>query len=277
MLFGEYPQSIFPQIFVACTSVPGTELGDTGVFGERFIDNMRIEGTIEQMISGTMAFINSDGERHDRYEYPLDALREAVTNALIHRDYSTQTENSYISVTVYTDRIEIINPGNLYGTNRIDKLGTSTSMDVRNPNIIKILEEKSRVVENRHSGIPTMIREMKKHGLKMPEFYEERDSFKVVFRNSCEPQNEISDTQFKISEPQNEISDPQINNINNKILLFCNEPRSAQEIRDYIGIKSKRYIAANYIKPLIDKGLLEYTNKNNINVRNQKYINVNNK
>ena len=114
--------------------------------------------------------INSDGERHDRYEYPLDALREAATNALIHRDYSTQTENSYISVTVYTDRIRIINPGNLYGTNRIDKLGTSTSMDVRNPNIIKILEEKSRVVENRHSGIPTVIREMKKHGLKCRNF-----------------------------------------------------------------------------------------------------------
>lgn len=225
--------------------------------------------------------INSDGQRHDRYEYPLDALREAVTNALIHRDYSTQTENSYISVTVYTDRIEIINPGNLYGTNRIDKLGTSTSMDVRNPNIIKILEEKSRVVENRHSGIPTMIREMKKHGLKMPEFYEERDSFKVIFRNSSDPQNEISDPQFEISEPQImesdtqfEISNPQINDINSKILLYCNEPRSAQEIREYIGIKSKRYVAINYIKPLIEKGLLEYTNKNNINVRNQKYVTV---
>lgn len=79
----------------------------------------------------------------------------------------------------------------------------------------------------------------------MPEFYEERDSFKVVFRNSCEPQN---------------------SDIYNKILSYCNEPKSAQEIRDYIGIKSKRYVAINYIKPLIDKGLLEYTNKNNINV-----------
>lgn len=140
-------------------------------------------------------------------------------------------------------------------------------MDVRNPNIIKILEEKSRVVENRHSGIPTMIREMKKHGLKMPEFYEERDSFKVVFRNS-------SDTQFEINDPQNGLSDPQTNDIYNKILLYCSNPKSAQEIRDYIGIKSKRYVATNYIKPLIDKGLLEYTNKNNINVRNQKYITV---
>ena len=141
-----------------------------------------------------------------------------------------------------------------------------------------------------------MIREMKKHGLKMPEFYEERDSFKVVFRNSSDSQNDISDTQNEASDTQIEISDTQIeisdtqiaesdtqfeisdtqnNDIYNKIFSFCNEPRSAQEIRDYIGISSKRYVATNYIKPLIDKGLLEYTNKNSINVRNQKYITVN--
>lgn len=43
MLFGEYPQSYYPQLFVACVVVPGIELGDTGAMGERFIDNKRIE------------------------------------------------------------------------------------------------------------------------------------------------------------------------------------------------------------------------------------------
>lgn len=56
-------------------------------------------------------------------------------------------------------------------------------MESRNPTIVRILEEKGSVIENRHSGIPTMKREMKKHGLPEPEFYEERDCFKVVFRN----------------------------------------------------------------------------------------------
>lgn len=57
MLFGEYPQSYYPQLFVACVVVPGIELGDTGAMGERFIDNKRIEGTIEEMITGTMNFL----------------------------------------------------------------------------------------------------------------------------------------------------------------------------------------------------------------------------
>lgn len=51
MTFGEYPQSFYPQLFVACVVVPDTELGDTGALGERFIDNKRIEGTIEEMLA----------------------------------------------------------------------------------------------------------------------------------------------------------------------------------------------------------------------------------
>jgi len=194
MTFGEYPQSFYPQLFVACVVVPGIELGDTGTLGERFIDNKRIEGTIEEMLNGTMNFlrrnmktsviIDANGNRTNRTEYPLEALREAVANALIHRDYSTQTENAYISVNMYEDRIEVLNPGTLYGTNKIEKLGTATTMESRNPTIVRILEEKGSVIENRHSGIPTMKREMKKYGLPEPGFYEERDSFKVIFRNN---------------------------------------------------------------------------------------------
>lgn len=57
MTFGEYPQSFYPQLFVACIVIPGTELGDIGTMGERFIDNKRIEGTIEEMLDGTMNFL----------------------------------------------------------------------------------------------------------------------------------------------------------------------------------------------------------------------------
>ena len=172
MIFGQYPQAFYPQLFIACAVIPGLELGDMGVNGERFIDNKRIEGTIEEMLEETISFlqrnmkmsviVDSKGKRADRTEYPLKALREAIANALIHRDYSTQTENAYISVYMYNDRIEILNPGALYGTNKLEKLGTDTIMETRNPTIVKILEEKGSAIENRHSGIPTMKREMKK-------------------------------------------------------------------------------------------------------------------
>ncbi len=278
MIFGDYPQSFYPQLFVACIVVPGNELGDTGEFGERFIDNKRIEGTIEEMLDGTMNFlirnmkttviIDSNGVRINKPEYPLEALREAVANALIHRDYSAQTENAYISVNMYNDRIEIINPGILYGTNKLEKLGTATTMESRNPTIVRILEEKGSIIENRHTGIPTMKREMKKYGLPEPEFYEERDSFKVVFRNNFVVHN------GQQSGSQSGQQKFQINDYKTMVLQYCTIPRNAKEISEYLNIKSRQYISTNIIKPLIDEGKLEYTNKNSINAKNQKYISV---
>ncbi|MBO5183135.1 MAG: AAA family ATPase [Bacilli bacterium] len=281
LIFGEYPQSFYPQLFIACSVIPGIELGDTGSLGERFIDNKRVEGTIEEMLEGTMNFlqrnmktsviINSDGKRTDRTEYPMEALREAIANALIHRDYSIQTENAYISVYMYNDRIEIINPGALYGTNRIDKLGTATTMESRNTTIVRILEEKGSVIENRHSGIPTMRREMKNYGLPEPEFYEERDSFKVIFRNN----NVVHGGQqnIKVSGQQGG-QQATIEYHKNKVLEYCQEAKTAKEIKEYLNISSRQYISTNIIRPLINEGKLDYTNKNSVNAKNQKYITI---
>ena len=266
MTFGNYPQAFYPQLFVACVVVPGVELGDTGQMGERFI---------------TSVIIDSNGKRKDKSEYPLEALREAVANALIHRDYSTQTENAYIAVNMYEDRIEIISPGTLYGTNRLDKLGTSTSMEVRNPNIVRILEEKGSVIENRHSGIPTMKREMRKYGLPNPEFYEERDSFKVIFRNNSCHQNSSDGGQQKSSTggqqkgsgagQQNERNNLKLEQMKRAVLTCCTEPKTIKELQTLLKIKSRQYFSTNIIKALIDEGKLEYTNQNSIHARNQKY------
>ena len=176
MIFGKYPQSYYPQLFVACAVIPGIELGVIGKFGQRFDDNKRIEGTIEEMIDGTLNFLRKNmktkviidsktGKRKNVLEYPILALREAIANALIHRDYSMHTENTYVKVYMDDDRIEIQNPGCLYGIIKLEKLGTDTIMETRNATIVRILEDKGSVIENRHSGIPIMKREMKKLNL----------------------------------------------------------------------------------------------------------------
>lgn len=289
LIFGEYPQTFYPQLFVACVVVPGIELGDVGKLGERFIDNKRIEGTIEEMLEGTMNFlkrnmktsviIDSNGKRNDRYEYPIEALREAVANALIHRDYSTQTENAYISVYMYNDRIEIINPGALYGTNKLEKLGTATTMESRNPTIVRILEEKGSVIENRHSGIPTMIREMRGYKLPDPEFYEERDSFKVIFRNTNVIQSATESGQVG-GQVGGQVSG-QVGNTKgvldtyiDKVLNFCIEPKTTKQIQEYLNIKSRSYVRENIIKPLIKSERIDYTNKKHYTASNQKYITI---
>ena len=277
MIFGEYPQAYYPQLFVACAVIPGTELGETGELGQRFDDNKRVEGTIEQMLEGTLNFLrknmktrividSSTGKRKNITEYPMLALREAVANALIHRDYSLQTTNAYIQVYMYDDRIVIQNPGALYGINKLEKLGTDTIMESRNATIVRILEEKGSVIENRHSGIPTMRREMQNNGLPLPEFIEERGSFKVIFRNS-----KVSDSLLQ-SDTQSDTQKLINNELISKLIDYCKTPKSAQEIRDFLHISSKRYVAYKIIKPLILLGKLDYTNKNRINAKNQKYI-----
>ena len=192
MVFGEYPQGYLPQLFIACVVVPGRKLGDVGELGQRFDDNERVEGTIEEMLDkslafvrrniGTMVIIDDDGKRTDVPHYPMKALREAIANALIHRDYSTNTDGAYIYLRIFDDRIEILNPGDLYGNNRLENLGSDNMLEVRNNTIIRLLEDTTDIVENRHTGIATMRDEMKKMNLPEPEFENLRGTFKVTFR-----------------------------------------------------------------------------------------------
>lgn len=110
-----------------------------------------------------------------------------------------------------------MNGDKLYYSNKLEKLGTVTIMESRNPTIVRILEDKSSVIENRYSGIPTMKREMAKYNLPEPEFYEERGSFKVIFRNS-------------------NISEHQVDQYREKLLLFCKTPKTSKEIREFLNI-----------------------------------------
>ena len=189
MLLGEYPQEFFPQLSVTAMVIQGKEMGDLGEDGERFTDNKRIEGTISQMLEDTLAFVRrnikiktivtEDGNRADSPEYPLKALREIILNALIHRDYSVHTERSPVRLVVYEDRLELENPGGLYGRITVDDLGKAAA-DTRNPYIAGALEVMIQT-ENRFSGIPTVIAELKKADMPAPVFIDRRGVFKVVF------------------------------------------------------------------------------------------------
>lgn len=108
MNFCVYPQGFFPQLAITAVVVPGTEMGVVGNNNQRFLDNKRIEGTIKTMLEEAVSFsarnmkvqtiIDSvTGMRNDRTEYPIKAIREAVLNALIHRDYSPMTSENPIT------------------------------------------------------------------------------------------------------------------------------------------------------------------------------------
>lgn len=254
LLFSLFPQGYFPQLCVTAVSVPGTEVGQLGPEGERFLDNRRIEGTLTEMLEEALAFVRKNikiktiidtetGKRADREDYPLTAVREAILNALIHRDYSLHTEGMPIQILLFEDRFEVKSPGGLYGRLRIDQLG-KVQPDTRNP-VLAVAMEVLGETENRYSGIPTMRRELAQAGLPEPEFRDDRGTFVACFRKTRQStQNEEPDTIYDY------------NTTEENLLHFCTVPRTRQEIAKFLGIKSVPYAVTTYVTPLVKKGLL---------------------
>ena len=252
IIFSPYPQAYFPQLCITAIAVPGTEIGDLGDSGERFLDNQRIEGSISEMLDEAIRFVKKNmknktiidpatGVREDRTDYPITAVREAIINALVHRDYSIHTEGMPIQIIMYEDRMEIKNPGGIYGRIKVDQLG-KMQPDTRNPVLASALET-LRITENRYSGIPTIRKEMEKYNLKEPKFADERGSFIVTFYKA---------DQIPKTEPEMESI--------NYLLIFCKTPRTRKEISEYLGLSSVTYAIQTYVMPLVERGLLKMTN-----------------
>ena len=207
------------------------------------------EGNIRKRKDGrwegryTAGYDPETGKRADREDYPLTAVREAILNALIHRDYSLHTEGMPIQILLFEDRLEIKSPGGLYGRLRLDQLG-KVQPDTRNP-VLAVAMEVLGETENRYSGIPTMRWELVRAGMPEPEFRDERGTFVVCFRKGKQPaRNEESDT----------VND--YDTTGEKLLHFCAIPRTRREIAEFLGIKSVPYAITTYVSPMVEKGLL---------------------
>lgn len=262
MLFSPYPQAYFPQMCITAVVVPGTAIGGTGDMGERFLDNQRIEGDIPQMLEGALQFVRRNmknrtiiceetGKREDRTDYPVTAVREAVVNALVHRDYSMHTEGMPIQILMFEDRMEIRNPGGIYGRIRADQLG-KVQPDTRNPVLAAALEVIG-VTENRYSGIPTIRHEMERYGLQEPVFSDERGNFSVCFYKKS---REKAETANQAADEEN-------------LLLFLRTPRTRKEICDFLGLTSTTYAIQQYVMPLVKEGRVKLSIPDRPGSRNQ--------
>ena len=133
LALGSYPQEHFPQLMVTFVHYP-TEIGPQA--SERFLDNVTLEGPIPVMVRDTLAAIRRNmsrraiiggAGRRDVWEYPETALREAVVNALVHRDLSSGARGTQVQIEMYPDRLVIRNPGGLFGPVTVDNLAKKAS------------------------------------------------------------------------------------------------------------------------------------------------------
>lgn len=198
LALGREPQRFFPELSITFVSYPGTRIGEAGPLGERFLDEGRIEGAIPAMIAPAMAMLQRNMKRRavvhgigreSQWEYPITALREALVNALVHRDLSALARGTPVQIQLFPDRLTMINPGGLHGPVTLETLGDAGVSSSRNASLMRILEDTPRpreggmVCENRGSGIGAMLIALREAGMSPPEFDDRIGTFSVTFPN----------------------------------------------------------------------------------------------
>lgn len=139
-------------------------------------------GVIEQTLEfirrniEVAAQVDEGGQRQERWEYPLETMREAVVNAVAHRDYTIGVTD--IELSIYADRIEVVSPGRLPNTVTVDKMRAGYRAS-RNELVKEVLRD-YRYIEATGLGVPRKIIEgMRAHNGTEPDLVEEEDRFIV--------------------------------------------------------------------------------------------------
>jgi ATP-dependent DNA helicase RecG len=196
LALGKYPQQFFPALGLTFVVYPASEVGEPGPSQERFLDNVRIEGTIPDMLRPALDALQRNMKRRsvvkglyreDLEEYPPTAVREAIINALAHRDLSSGSRGTPVQVQMFSDRLVVHNPGGLYGPVTVDSLGRDGVCATRNNMLLKLLEdvapagERQAVCENRGSGVGAMVASLRQARLPDPVFENRIATFRVTF------------------------------------------------------------------------------------------------
>ena len=183
LLFGKTPQRFFLQSEVRCGKFKGTKAQ------KPFLDMKVLDGNISDQIDRAEKFtLNNmkkeawlepgEVERKEKWEYPPDAVREAIVNAICHRDYET---TSNVQIRMLDDRIEVWNPGILPEELTPESLKGEHESIPRNPLIARMLFL-IKEIEQWGTGTNEMVNMCLEHGLPEPEFEETHSSFVVTIK-----------------------------------------------------------------------------------------------
>jgi len=182
LALGSYPQEYFPRLNVTVAVFPGETKAPVLTGAQRMLDSASLVGPIPALVGDAVSMVvrNSrtgariDGAyRVDVPDYPAPAVREAVTNALMHRDLSPAARGTQVQVNLYSDRLEVLNPGGLFGAVTIAGLGRPGISSSRNQRLSTVLEDVAyrdggMVAENRGSGYQAIEAALSAQGMGPP-------------------------------------------------------------------------------------------------------------
>lgn len=145
LVLGQYPQQYYPRLVVDVAAHSGSEKSTPGM--PRFLDRVICEGALGEVVQEavrsviknlrTYSVVRGTG-REDVCEIPEEVLREAIANAVVHREYDSYFVGQSVSVDIYSDRVEVTSPGGLWGGKTIDNLADGSSR-CRNASLMKLM------------------------------------------------------------------------------------------------------------------------------------------
>ena len=276
---------------VACALFMGTDKA-------RILDRRDFHGDVYSMVEEAMAWILSKinveyvikrVKREERPELPEEAIREAVVNALAHRDYRS---TSNVQIYLFTDRLEIVSPGGLPAGMTEADLGIKSIP--RNPLLFGILH-RMEAVEKIGSGIRRIRNLCREHGvaealIEVSESWvsmtfprptaqvgtkdgpsREQGTAQVERKDPEEPKIFSNSTLQQFENLLEGLSAQVTAQVTAQVVWYCRVPRTAREIMFLLGLKHRKTFRTNYLQPLLDAGWLEMTIPDKPRSSRQKY------
>lgn len=182
LLFGRDPQRFVRSARITAVRFAGTAMGDVFM-------RQDLGGTLPDQIRRAETFLldnlrrdvrlRAQMERSEQLEYPMEAARELVVNAVAHRDYNIAGDD--IRMFLFADRMEVTSPGKLAGPVTLENIVEERFS--RNPAIVQVLADMG-FIERLGYGVDRVIALMQSHHLPAPTFTESSGGFRVALRNN---------------------------------------------------------------------------------------------
>ncbi len=250
VLFTLNPASRLPQIRIRAMRYNSDKAGDT------YRDMKSFEGPLHAIFEDAYTFIlrntpslarftKGSPKREDSPLYPEDAVREALINALAHRDYSSSSGG--VSVHIFPQRLEIWNSGGLPAGVTAQSLAKVHISVLRNPDIAHVLYLRG-LMEKAGRGSVLMIQQYRENGLADPEWEsDEKLGVTVTFRA------------------------PQVTPQVKKLLAALTGEMPASELLAAVGIRDRVHFRETFLKPALKAGAIEMTQPDKPNSSKQRY------
>jgi ATP-dependent DNA helicase RecG len=246
---------VVPGASINCCLFQGTtttRILDQKILDANFLGNYH--AAVNYLLSHLNTAYEIGFERKERLELPEGALREALLNAMGHRDYRKPGD---LQVHIFQDRVEIINPGGLVGGLTLETLGTRSIP--RNPLLFGMMQ-RMNLVEKVGSGLKRIRDMCIAYPCASPEIEADQDWYKIVFyRPGAKAIPEVT------PDVTPEVT-PEV-----RLLKVVTGEMTRQELQSLLGLKDDEHFRKTYLLPALEAGLIEMTIPDKPRSSKQKY------